>query len=144
MEQAHGVLWKWHIFCCLIAVRSWEVTDHSLPLFSSDGWTALLALCPMKDWSVFGKSILTRLNGENPARLNWACVSDDLSEVYSSPRLEQTFRGARKCMFLAVGPGGCCMPPACSLEYRQQEVFGIYFLTDISSASSFSPFTWSF
>lgn len=52
------------------AVWSWEVTDHSLPLFSDDGWTALLALCPVKDWSMFGKSILRRLNGENPARLN--------------------------------------------------------------------------
>lgn len=31
------------------------------------------------------------------------------------------------------------MPPPCSLEYRQQEMFKIYFLTDISLASSFSP-----
>lgn len=70
--QAHGVLWKWHIFCCLVIVRSWGVTDHSLLLFSDDGWTAPLALYPVKDWSIFGKGILRSLSGENPARLNWA------------------------------------------------------------------------
>lgn len=144
MGQAYGVLWKWHIFCCLITVRSWEVTDHNLPLFSNYGWTALLAPCPVKHWSMFGKSNLRHLNGENPARHNWACVSNDLSEVSSSPRLEQIFRGTRKRTSLAVGPGGCYMPPPCSLQYRQQEVFEIYFLTDVSTASSFPPFTYAF
>lgn len=57
-------------FCCLIPVRSWEITDHSLPLFSDGGRTALLAQCCVKDWSMFGKSIFRRLSGENPARLN--------------------------------------------------------------------------
>jgi len=144
MGQARGVLWKCHIFCCLIAVRSWEVTDHSLLLFRDDGWTAPLALWPVQDSSMFGKSILRCLRGENPARLSWACLRNDLCEVYSSPRLEQTFRGARKCTSLAIGPGGCYIPPPRSLEDQQQEVFGIHILADLCSASSSPPSSEAF
>lgn len=131
MGQACGIQWKWHIFCCLITAKSWEVTDHGFSLFSNDGWTALLAQRLLKGWSMFGKSILRRLNCENPARLNWTCVSDELSEVYSSPRLEEALGGTSKCMSLAVGQGRSNTPHPRSLEYRQQKVFGICFFTNI-------------
>lgn len=108
--------------------------------FSNDGWTALLALLPMKGWSVFGKSILRHLNCENPSRLNWAHVSNDISEVCSSPRLEQAVRGGSRRLSLAVGPGlaiyhvavlGSSGSRRC-LEYVFSQIYLLTFLSFLS------------